>query len=317
MGLDISTAFPTLVVTLREGVEAALVVGIVFAFLNKAQQPQLKQWVYVGVLGGIFTSLGLGFGLQEVLLFLQHSQSSYATVLLPALNTIFTVIAIVMLTWMLFWMTQQSKSLKTELETAVHEALSTDGQAAWGLSSIAFVAVLREGLEIALFTVTQLRQGWMPVLGAITGLFGAVGIGWSFFQLGSKINLKQFFQVMGILLLLIVAGLLIAATKQFDLALGALDMLQGTAGSLCLSPPTAASSCILGPLIWDIHSLLPDDRFPGILLKSLLGYRDRLFLVQLLVYVSFLTISGGLYWSTVKTRKFVKQTPTPQSTNMV
>jgi high-affinity iron transporter len=317
MGFDISTALPTLVVTLREGVEAALVVGIVLAFLDKAQEPQLKQWVYVGVLGGIVASLGLGFGLQEVLLVLQQSQSPYATVLLPALNTLFTIIAIVMLTWMLFWMTQQSKSLKTELETAVHQALNTDGQAAWGLSSIAFVAVLREGLEIALFTVTQLRQGWMPILGAIAGLLGAVGIGWSFFRLGSKINLKQFFQVMGIFLLLIVAGLLIAATKQFDLALRALDTLQGTAGSLCLSSPSTGASCILGPLVWDWHRLLPDDRFPGILLKSLLGYRDRLFLLQLLVYVSFLTIFGGLYWTSVKTRKFVKQTPAPQTTNMV
>jgi high-affinity iron transporter len=312
MGFDISTALPTLVVTLREGVEAALVVGIVLAFLTKAQQPQLKQWVYIGVLGGMVASLGLGFGLQEVLLVLQQSQSTYATVLLPALNTLFTVIAIIMLTWMLFWMTQQSKSLKTELEMAVHQALNTDGQAAWGLSSIAFVAVLREGLEIALFTVTQLRQGWMPILGAIAGLLGAVGIGWSFFRLGSKINLKQFFQGMGILLLLIVAGLLIAATKQFDLTLRALNTLQGT-DSLCLS----RASCILGPLVWDWHHLLPDDRFPGILLKSLLGYRDRLFLLQLLAYVSFLTIFGGLYWASVKTRKFVKQTPASQTTNMV
>jgi high-affinity iron transporter len=317
MGLDISTALPTLVVTLREGVEAALVVGIVLAFLTKTQQPQLKRWVYVGVLGGTVASLGLGFGLQEVLLVLQHSQSAYAMVLLPALNTLFTIIAIVMLTWMLFWMSKQSKSLKTELETAVHQALSTNGQAAWGLSSIAFVAVLREGLEIALFTVTQLRQGWMPILGAIAGLLAAVGIGWSFFRLGSKINLKQFFQGMGILLLLIVAGLLIAATKQFDLALRALDTLQGAAGSFCLSPPTTGTSCILGPLVWDWHRLLPDDRFPGILLKSLLGYRDRLFLVQLLVYILFLMISGGFYWASVKTRKFVKQTPAPQTTNMV
>jgi high-affinity iron transporter len=317
MSLDLSTALPTFIVTLREGVEAALVVGIVLALLEKAQRPQFKGWIYVGTGGGILASLGLGLSLQKLLLTLEHSQSTYATLLLPILNTFFTATAIVMLTWMLFWMTQQSKAIKTELETAVYQALSTDGQAAWGLSSIAFVAVLREGLEIALFTVTQFQQGWMPIFGAIAGLLGAVGIGWAVSRLGRKINLKLFFQGMGILLLLIVAGLLVAATKQLDVAVRAFDLLQMRTESLCFQTPTDSMSCILGPLIWDLHHGLPDDRFPGILLKSLFGYRDRLFLAQLILYASFLTIFGGLYLASVKTRKFVKQTPAPQNTNMV
>jgi high-affinity iron transporter len=185
------------------------------------------------------------------------------------------------------------------------------------LSSLAFVAVLREGLEIALFTVTQLQQGWMPVFGAIAGLTGALGIGWSLFRLGLKINLKQFFQIMGMFLLLIVAGLLIAALKQFDATLRILDTLDATALSLCLSPPTELTSCLLGPLIWNAHTVLPDNQFPGIFLKSLLGYRDRVFLAQIVAYLVFLIFFGGFYLKISQSRKNPEQTPAPAATNMV
>jgi high-affinity iron transporter len=317
MGIDFSAALPTFIVTLREGVEAALVVGITLALLQKAQQSRLVVWVYLGVLGGMVSSIGLGFGLQQLLLLLHRSQSTAAIILLPALNTLFTVTAIAMLTWMLFWMAQQSKSLKTDIEAAVQQAIQSQGLAAWGLSSLAFVAVLREGLEIALFTVTQLQQGWMPVFGAIAGLTGALGIGWSLFRLGLKINLKQFFQIMGMFLLLIVAGLLIAALKQFDATLRILDTLDATAFSLCLSPPTELTSCLLGPLIWNAHTVLPDNQFPGIFLKSLLGYRDRVFLAQIVAYLVFLIFFGGFYLKISQSRKNPEQTPAPAATNMV
>jgi high-affinity iron transporter len=290
--VDISAALPTFVITLREGVEAALVVGIVLALLQKAQQPQLKSWVYFGLASGLAGSVLFGAGLSALLQGLQASEQPYAAVLLPFLKLSFSLVAIAMLTWMLIWMTQQARTAKAEIEGSVTKIITADGRAEWGIWTLIFVAVLREGIETALFIVAQLQSGWASVVGAIAGLVGATGIGWALFALGIRINLKQFFQVMGIFLLLIVGGLVVGATKQLDVALTTLNPL--IAANLC--PTLPGDSCILGPLVWDGHLILPDRQFPGILLKTFLGYRDRLFLGQAIAYLAFMAVAGTLYW---------------------
>ncbi|NJM75606.1 MAG: FTR1 family iron permease [Acaryochloridaceae cyanobacterium RU_4_10] len=302
--MDISTALPTFVITLREGVEAALVVGIVLALLQKAQQPHLKVWVYGGIVAGLMASLLAGTLLRELLSLLQASDRPYATVLLPALKTLFSFSAIALLTWMLIWMTQQARTAKAEIEGAVTQVLQTDGRAEWGIWTLIFVAVLREGLETALFIVAQLQQGWMPVVGAIAGLIVATGIGWGLFALGIRINLKAFFQVMGVFLLLIVGGLVMGACKQLDLTFSTLDPLLPQ--TLCFSVPFSVSSCLLGPLVWDGQGILPDREFPGILLKTFLGYRDRLFLGQCIAYIVFMVVAGTLYWRSLSPKANVR-----------
>jgi high-affinity iron transporter len=305
--MDISAALPTFVITLREGVEAALVVGIVLALLQKAQQSHLKVWVYVGVISGLIASLLVGTLLSGLLNLLQSSDRPYATVLLPGLKTLFSFTAIGLLTWMLIWMTQQARTAKAEIEGAVTQVLQTDGRAGWGVWTLIFVAVLREGLETALFIVAQLQQGWMPLAGAIAGLIVATGIGWGLFALGIRINLKAFFQVMGIFLLLIVGGLVMGACKQLDFTVSTLEPL--VQQKLCFSVPSPVSSCLLGPLVWDGRGVLPDGEFPGIVLKTFLGYRDRLFLGQCIAYIAFLGVTGSLYWRSLSS-KVNPQTPT-------
>jgi high-affinity iron transporter len=290
--VDISAALPTFVITLREGVEAALVVGIVLALIQKAQQPQLKPWVYFGLASGLVGSILVGVGLSALLQSVQASEQPYAVILLPFLKVGFTLVAIAMLTWMLIWMTKQARTAKAEIEGSVKQIIAADGKAEWGIWTLIFVAVLREGIETALFIVAQLQSGWASVVGAIAGLTAATGIGWALFAFGIRINLKQFFQVMGVFLLLIVGGLAIGATKQLDAALTILNPLI----SLNLCPTSPAGSCILGPLLWDGHLVLPDRQFPGILLKTFLGYRDRLFLGQIITYLAFMTTAGTLYW---------------------
>ncbi len=297
--MDISAALPTFVITLREGVEAALVVGIVLALLQKAQQPQLKPWVYFGLASGLVGSVLVGVGLSALLQGLQASDQTYAVVLLPFLKLSFSLVAIAMLTWMLIWMTQQARTAKAEIEGSVTQIIAADGRAEWGIWTLIFVAVLREGIETTLFIVAQLQSGWASVAGAIAGLAGAAVIGWALFALGIRINLKQFFQVMGIFLLLIVGGLVVGATKQLDAALTTLNPL--VASNLC--PAMPGGSCILGPLVWDGHLILPDRQFPGILLKTFLGYRDRLFLGQTLAYLAFMAIAGTLYWRSLNSPK--------------
>ena len=121
--LDLSAFLPTFVITLREGVEAALAVGIVLALLKKAQRSQLNPWVYAGVLAGLFASVLVGVIFTGILQTLQTSNQLYAPVVESRLEGVFSLIAIAMLTWMPVGMTQQAKSAKAEVAGAVSAAL--------------------------------------------------------------------------------------------------------------------------------------------------------------------------------------------------
>jgi high-affinity iron transporter len=302
--MDFSAALPTFVITLREGVEAALVVGIVLAYIKKAQQPQLKSWVYAGVIVGLIASalVGLLFGwlVQE----LSASNPKYAPAIEPFLEGVFSVVAIAMLSWMLIWMTQQARTLKAQVEGAVGAALQQNNAAAWGIFSLICIAVLREGFETVLFILAKFQQGWVPAFGAVAGLLGAVGIGVLLFKWGIKINIRQFFQVMGIFLLLIVAGLVISALAHFDTAVHTLAQMDRQSESLCFYYEHFAKnpSCILGPMVWNTSKILPARQFPGIILHTLFGYTDKLYLVEAVAYVLFLSTVGSLYFRSLNGR---------------
>ncbi|MBW4442842.1 MAG: FTR1 family protein [Plectolyngbya sp. WJT66-NPBG17] len=280
----------TFVITLREGVEAALVVGIVLAYLSKAGRSSLNRWVYSGIAAGIVASIAVGIVFIWTLGSLDASNQLYAPVLKPLLEAVFGLIAIALLSWMLIWMTKQAKSIKGEVEREIDQAIQTN--AAWGVFGLIFFAVLREGFETVVFIAAQFQQGGSPVIGAIGGLTGAIVIGVLLFKLGVKINLKQFFQVMGMFLLLIVSGLVIGVLAHFDKSLAILSQLNPEFANLCISEP---NSCFLGGLIWDASNLLPQKQFPGVILHTLFGYVDRLYWVEAIAYLIFLTTVGSLY----------------------
>ncbi|MBE9158995.1 FTR1 family iron permease [Nodosilinea sp. LEGE 06152] len=289
--MDFTAALPTFLITLREGVEAALVVGIVLACLAKANRQVLNPWAYAGVgaglAGSIMLGIALGMGLQQ----LQQGLPGLQMVIKPLLNVLFGAIAVILLSWMLLWMTRQSRSLKGELEGTVQSALDDTQTAGWSIFSLVCIAVLREGFETVLFVFTNVETSVAAGVGAIAGLLGAVLIGLALFGWGLRINLKRFFQIMGVLLLLIVGGLVISVCKNLDAALAAISQINPTA-DLCF----AQDSCVLGPLLWDGSRVLSDRQFPGILLKTLLGYRDHLYLVQILAYLGFLVLVGTSYF---------------------
>jgi high-affinity iron transporter len=128
-------------------------------------------------------------------------------------------------------------------------------------------------------------------------LVAATGVGLLLFRWGVKVNLKQFFQSMGVALLLIVGGLVIAAFRHLDMAANAYTQLNPSV-NLCLYSNHSAesASCILGPLLWDLSTVLSDRAFPGIVLKTLLGYRDHLYVLQAGSYLLFGLIVGSLYF---------------------
>ena len=305
--MDFTVALPTFFVTLREGFEAALVVGIVMACLRKAEQTELYRWVYLGIFGGILASVAVGFLLAGVISGVETAGGIYAPVAREILEGVFGVVAIAMLSWMLLWMTKQAKSLKGEVEGAISNALKNDG-AGRAVFILIFIAVVREGFETVLFILAKFQQDWtLPALGAIAGLTLAAIMGVALFSLGVKINIRLFFQVMGIFLLLIVGGLVVGALKHFDASLALFSQL--SSNSYCISD----SSCILGTQVWDGSSLLPDTKFPGIVLKALFGYRQTLYLGQAIAYISFLVVIGTAYFQSLGIKSSVKKELKPNS----
>lgn len=295
--MDFSAILPTFVVTLREGVEATLVVGIVLACLKKAEQTKLYTWAYAGVGAGIAASVLVGLVLWGTIQRLATSEANYAPVIQEFLEAGFCLVAIAMLSWMLIWMTQQAKSVKSEVEESITAAIKSSKAAGWGVFTLIFIAVLREGFETVLFIVAKFQEEWvLPSLGAVAGLVGAVIIGVLLFQLGVKINLRLFFQVMGIFLLAIVGGLVVGMLKDINTGVSILAQLNPQYARLCASE---SASCILGSQIWDASAILPDKEFPGIILKSLFGYRETLYLVQGIAYVVFMAIVGTLYFQSL------------------
>jgi high-affinity iron transporter len=296
--MDFSTALPTFVITLREGVEAALVVGIVLAYLKKSRQSHLRTWVYSGIGSGLAISAMVGVLLSWVLQHLGSSNEKYGPVFEPLLEGGLSVVAIALLSWMLIWMTQNAKGLKASVEGALGQALK-QGSAGLGVFALVFFAVLREGFETVLFIASKFQQGLMPAIGALLGLLAAVGIGVMFFRLGMRLNLRKFFLVMGMLLLFIVAGLAVTALGHFDTAMNTLAGLDRKSADLCFFAERFAKpmnrACILGPMVWNLTAVLPDDKFPGIFLSALFGYTQRLFTVQAVSYVAFLGTIGTLY----------------------
>lgn len=296
--MNFTEAIPTFVITLREGVEAALVVGIVLACLKKADQTNLNSWVYAGIAAGIAASGFVGALFNQLLYILSTSNQPYAPVIKQLLEGCLGIFAIAMLSWMLIWMTQQARFLKTEVEGAVTAALKGNTKAGWGVFGLIFIAVLREGFETVIFVSAQFQQGLTPALGAVAGLLGATIIGSLIFKWGVKIDIRQFFKFMGILLLLIVAGLAVSALKHFDQAAAILSQTDSNYAAICVYFDRTAQlhSCILGPMVWDAAAILPDRQFPGILLKALFGYRDRIYLIQAIAYAIFLVTVGSLYF---------------------
>ncbi|MBD2295791.1 FTR1 family iron permease [Anabaena sphaerica FACHB-251] len=314
--MNFSTALPTFVITLREGVEAALVVGIVLALLKKAKQSRLNPWVYAGVAVGIVVSALIGILFTGVIKFLGSINPQYTSVVEPILEGVFSLLAIVMLSWMLIWMTKQARFMKAQVEGAVTQALTQNSNAGWGVFSLILVAVVREGFETVLFVAANFQQGLLPSLGALGGLAVAATMGVLLFKWGVKINIRQFFQFMGVLLILIVAGLVVSALQHFDTAMSSLALSSRASENLCFYYEhfTKVHSCILGPIVWNTTKILPDEKFPGIILKSLFGYTDKLYLVQAVGYLVFLLSIGSLYFRSIMGGKSQKQknVPIPQ-----
>jgi high-affinity iron transporter len=197
-------------VMLREGVEAALIVAILLAFLVRSRQRGAIRWVWWGTIAAVLVSLAAGVVIFETIGSLEGKaeQISEGTVALVAGG---------LLTWMIFWMGSRARSIKTHLEREAGTALASGG--VFGLAAVAFVAVVREGLESALFMISvAVGSGAeaMQFLGGLLGVAGAVVIGYLVYRGGRRIDLRVFFRVTGVLIVVVAAGLVGKGVHEFQ-----------------------------------------------------------------------------------------------------
>ena len=193
---------------LREGLEAALIISILVAYLVRTGNRAKVRWVWVGVGLALLVSVGVGL----LLTFASGEMSEHTEVIFSGVTSI---VAVGFVTWMIFWMKRTSRSIKGELEGRMAQALAVGSGA---LATLAFLAVAREGLETALFVWTTTRSNGDPAtaFGVVLGLAAAAVTGVLLYRGALRINLGTFFRVTGVLLVFVAAGVLTYGIHEFQ-----------------------------------------------------------------------------------------------------
>jgi len=253
---------PSYILSLREGLEAALIIGIVLSALRQMQRRDLVSAIWAGTGSAVLLSLLSAILLTRLGLELKDPAEAI-------FEGITMFLAAGILTWMIFWMSQRARNLKTELESGVQRASQTGK---WSLFGLAFIAVLREGVELAIFltAATFSSSARQTILGAFLGLGTAILLGWSFFATTVRLDLRRFFQVTGFLLLLFAAGLV---------ARGVGEMVDvGWIPALIEH-------------VWDLGGVIRAESIAGQTLGALVGYSANPSLMQMLAYAAYI---GGV-----------------------
>jgi high-affinity iron transporter len=251
----------TLVIFLREGVEASMIVAILLAYLNRTGRRDHFRDVFLGV-GAALLLAGAG-GVIAYETIRSYDGSRVQTIF----ETVTFLVAATILTYMTFWMRKHARSLSKELRERADAAL--DGRARWGLGLLAFQAVGREGLETVVFTLAIIfsTSTTGALTGALIGLAGALGLAFVIYRLGHKLNLSKFFTIVGVLLMIFAAGLLADAVENLQ-QLGWLPVLDVP--------------------MWHSARLLSESSSFGDVLHSFFGYSDAPTPLQLLVYLAYI-----------------------------
>jgi high-affinity iron transporter len=258
-------------IALREGIEATLIISILLAYLKQVGARDRQHLIWSGTAAAIAVSVVAG----TVVFAIGAEFEGEAE---EVFEGTVTLTAVAVLTWMIFWMRRQGARVRSELQERVDAALLTGGLA---LAALAFVAVLREGVETALFIFaaakgTAVETGGVgeQVIGAALGIVTAVLLGVLLYRGGLRLNLRSFFQITGLLLIVVAAGLLAYALHELQ-----------EAGWLP----------ILGSTAFDISSTLPDDSGVGGILRAIFGYQANPTWLEVAGWIGYLAVVGGLF----------------------
>ena len=251
----------TFIIALREGLEAALIVGILVAYVVRTDRKHLLKPLWTGVTVALVLSLGLG----AILSFTSAELSDRGEELFAGVTS-FAAVGLV--TWMVFWMKRTARTLRNELHGKVDQAL-TGGPIS--LALVAFFAVAREGLETALFIYTNFKTVGAistATLGLILGLALAVALGYLIYNRSVKINLSKFFTVTGVALIIVAAGVLSYGVHEFQ----ELGWLPGA-----------------DDFIWDVTPWIAKESILASLLSGTVGFDTTTSWVQILAWGAYLT----------------------------
>lgn len=258
----------SVLITLREGLEAALIIGVILAYLAKTGNRDKARPVWIGTVLSVAMSVLVG-----AVIFLTAGGIEGRAEELFEGTAMFTAVGV--LTYMIFWMRKQSINIRAHLQAQVNTALQSGSLVALGL--LAFVAVGREGVETALFmfAATKAATPLAAFAGGMLGLIAAVVLGYLLYRGTYRLNLRAFFNVTSVLLLLFAAGLLARGIHEF----------------------TGAG--VIRPIIehvWDSNSVLDEHSTVGSFLKALFGYHGTPSLLEVLAYAAYLAFVGCAYF---------------------
>ena len=256
-------------VMLREGIEAALIVGIIAGYLVQTGRRDWIPAVWLGVLLAVAASLFVGAGLQLVSAeFPQRTQELF--------EAIVGLLAVAVLTSMVFWMRRVARSIRHALHVSVDTALAGSSGQGVALIGMVFLAVAREGLESVFFLLAIFQQSPDPLapLGALLGILVAAVLGYGIYAGSVRIDLRRFFRWTGVVILMVAAGILSGSVRALHEA-GLWNHLQATA--------------------FDLSGVLPVDTGVGTLLAGIFGYSDRPAVGEVIVYLLFLAITLYLF----------------------
>ena len=239
---------------MREGLEAALIVGILVAYIVRTDRRHLLKPVWTGVSSAIAASLALG----GILSFTSAKLSSRGEELFAGITSF---VAVALVTWMVFWMKRTARTLRDDLQGKVDSAVMTGPIS---LALVAFFAVLREGLETALFIYTNFKTvgaASSATVGLVLGLALAIALGYLIYNRAVKLNLAKFFTVTGVALIIVAAGVLSYGIHEFQ----ELGYLPGE-----------------DAFLWDVTPWIAKESFLAALLGGTIGFDTTTSIVQFL-----------------------------------
>jgi len=262
--------FSALLITLREGLEAALIIGIILAFLSNTGNRNWFRHVWWGTGTAIFVSAVVG-----AIIFV--TVGAFEGKAEEIFEGSAMLLAAGVLTWMIFWMRKQASNIKEQLHEEIQTAITNSSS--FALMGLAFIAVVREGIETALFLFAATRETEstsLSIIGGVIGLIIAISMGYAIYKGTSKLNLRAFFNVTGFLLILFAAGLTAYGIHEFQ---------------------EAGVIPIIIEHIWDINNFLPDKSTFGNFMSAIFGYNGNPSLIEVIVYTGYLATITLLFFN--------------------
>jgi len=264
-----------IIISLREGIEAALVIAIMIAYLRRSNQRELTRYVLGGAIAAIVSSMAIA-------ILMGMLWGTFEGPLLAVFEGTVVLIAALLLTTMIIWMWQIGSGVTSEIEDSVNRR--TAQNSGIGVALLAFAFVLREGVELVLFTMAlAIQDGPETYLGVAIGLTLAMGVGLAIHQGSLKLSLKAFFNWTSVLLVLFAAGMMAYGIHELQ----------------------EAGLFLIGPLeVWNINPpQLPDGSYPllhekgfvGAMFKALFGYNGNPSALEVIVYIGYLVVLSFYY----------------------